>query len=60
MLASEQKKMIEALRYKTSKMLSRDKYDYEMYQKRDKDEEDLDSLSLRRLREIYDKYADKK
>ncbi len=60
MLASDQKKMIEALKYKTSKMLSKDRYDYDMYQKRDKDEEDLDSLSMKRLREIYDKYADKK
>lgn len=56
----EQKKMIEALRYKTSKMVSKDRYDYEMYVKRDKDDEDLDSLSMKRLREIFQKYADNK
>ncbi len=56
----DQKKMIEALRYKTSKMVSKDRYDYDMYVKRDKDDEDLDSLSLKRLREIFEKYADSK
>ena len=56
----DQRKMIEALRYKTSKMVSKDRYDYEMYVKRDKDDEDLDSISLRRLREIFEKYAETK
>jgi hypothetical protein len=56
----EQRKMIEALRYKTSKMVSKDRYDYEMYAKREKDDEDLDSLSMKRLREIFEKYADRK
>ncbi len=56
----EQKKMIEALRYKTSKMAPKDKYDYEMYAKRDKDDEDLDLLSMKRLREIFEKYSIKK
>lgn len=53
----DQRKMIEALRYKTSKMLPKDRYDYDMYVKRDKDDEDLDSISMKRLKEIYDKYA---
>jgi len=57
---SDQKKMIEALRYRTSKMAPKDKYDYEMYVKRDKDDEDLDLLSMKRLREIFEKYAGKK
>ena len=56
----EQRKMIEALRYKTSQMVSKDRYDYEMYAKREKDDEDLDSLSMKRLREIFEKYADRK
>ncbi len=56
----DQKKMIAALRYKTSRMLSKDRFDYDMYVKRDKDDEDLDSLSMKRLREIFDKYADAK
>lgn len=56
----DQKKMIEALRYKTSKMIPKDRYDYDMYVKRDKDDEDLDSISMKRLREIFEKYADNK
>ncbi len=56
----DQKKMIEALRYKTSKMVSKDRYDYDMYVKRDKDDEDLDSISMKRLREIFEKYADRR
>ena len=60
MTNSEQRKLIEALKYKTSKMLPKDKYDYEMLVKRDKDDEDLDSLSLKRLRELFEKYSGKK
>jgi len=60
MTNSEQRKLIEALKYKTAKMLPKDKYDYEMFVKRDKDDEDLDSLSLKRLRELFEKYAVKK
>jgi len=60
MSTADQKKMIEALRYKASKMAPKDKYDYEMYVKRDKDDEELDLLSMKRLREIYEKYAGKK
>ena len=41
-------------------MIPRDKYDYEMFVKRDKDDEDLDSLSMRRLKELFEKYAGKK
>jgi hypothetical protein len=60
MSSTEQQKMIEALRYKTSGMVPRDKYDYEMFVKRDKDDEDLDSLSMKRLKELFDKYSGKK
>lgn len=60
MTSAEQRKLLDALRYKTSKMIPKDKYDYEMFVKRDKDDEDLDSLSMKRLRELYGKYADRK
>lgn len=60
MSSTEQKKMIEGLRYRTSKMAPRDKYDYEMFVKREKDDEDLDSLSMKRLKELFDKYSGKK
>jgi uncharacterized protein (DUF2236 family) len=56
----DQRKMIDALRYKTSKMVPKDRYDFDMYVKRDKDDEDLDSISMKRLREIFEKYADHK
>ena len=56
----EQSKMIEALRYKTSKMAQKDRYDYEMYVKRDKDDEDLDLLSMKRLKELFEKYSGKR
>ena len=60
MTNAEQRKLLEALRYKTGKMLSKDKYDYDMFVKRDKDDEDLDSLSMKRLRELFEKYGTKK
>ncbi|HEY9165460.1 MAG TPA: hypothetical protein VIS48_04810 [Candidatus Kryptonia bacterium] len=53
----EQRKMIDSLRYKTAKMPPKDKYDYEMFAKRDKDDEDLDLISMKRLRELYEKYS---
>ncbi len=56
----EQKKLIESLKYKTSKMVPKDKYDYEMLVRRDKDDEDLDLLSMKRLKEIFERYALKK
>ncbi len=40
-------------------MAPKDKYDYEMYVKRDKDDEDLDSLSMKRLRDMFEKYSGK-
>ena len=52
MTSAEQKRLIEALKYKTGKMLPKDKYDYEMFMKRDKDDEDLDSLSMKRLESL--------
>ncbi|MCL5267875.1 MAG: hypothetical protein M1469_07220 [Bacteroidetes bacterium] len=60
MTSAEQRKLLEGLKYKTSKMLSKDKYDYEMFLKRDKDDEDLDSLSMKRLKELFEKYTEKK
>lgn len=60
MTSAEQRKLIEELKYKTSKMAPKDKYDYEMFVKREKDDEDLDSLSMKRLRELHAKYSGKK
>ncbi len=57
---AEQKKMIEELQRISYRLKGRDKYDFEMFLKRHKDDEDLDSLSMKRLREIYEKYVVKK
>jgi hypothetical protein len=57
---AEQKKMIEELQRISYRLKGRDKYDFEMFLKRHKDDEDLDSLSMKRLREIYEKYVIKK
>jgi hypothetical protein len=57
---TEQKKMIEELQRISYRLKGKDKYDFEMFLKRHKDDEDLDSLSMKRLREIYEKYVIKK
>ncbi len=57
---AEQKKMIEELQRISYRLKGKDKYDFEMFLKRHKDDEDLDSLSMKRLREIYEKYVIKK
>lgn len=57
---AEQKKMIEELNRISYRLKGKDKYDFEMFLKRHKDDEDLDSLSMKRLREIYEKYVIKK
>lgn len=56
----EQKKMIQELKYYKNKMSRDDLYNFEMYEKRTKDDEDLDRLSFERLKEIYARYVKKK
>lgn len=56
----EQDKMIRELQQISYRLKGRDKYDFEMFLKRHKDDEELDSLSMKRLREIYEKYVVKK
>lgn len=41
-------------------MKGKDLYDFEMFLKRDRDDEDLDALSIRRLEELHDKYVPKR
>ncbi|MEK6570612.1 MAG: hypothetical protein AABZ61_04525 [Bacteroidota bacterium] len=52
--------MIDELRDYVFKMKGKDYYDFEMFLKRDKDDEDLDEISKRRLVELYEKYYRKK
>lgn len=55
----DQHKMVEALKDFAHRMKGRDAYDFEMFVKRDKDDETLDSLSLKRLKELYKAYVQK-
>lgn len=52
----EQQKYLEALRKFERKFDRKEADDYKMFLKMQKDDEDFDSLSLKRLKEIHDKY----
>ncbi len=56
----EQHKMVEELKDYAHRMKGRDVYDFDMLLKRDKDDEMLDSLSFKRLQELYETYAGKR
>ncbi len=52
----EQKKYLEALK-KYEKSFTRQEYDeYKMFLKRDKDDDEFDTVSMKRLKELHDKY----
>jgi hypothetical protein len=53
----EQHKMIETLREYQHKMRGRDLDEFEMMRKRDRDDEELDELSRRRLLEMTNLYV---
>jgi len=53
----EQHKLILELKDYTHKMKRRDLDEFEMWEKRDKDDEDLDHLSRARLVEFYSLYV---
>lgn len=53
----EQRKMVETLMDYVHKMQGTDMDDFEMLRKRDRDNEDLDMLSRRRLTELFVKYV---
>ncbi len=56
----EQHKMVEELKDYAHRMKGGDEYDFDMLLKRDKDDEMLDSLSFKRLQELYETYAGKR
>ncbi len=60
MTHAEQHRMIVELRDYVFRMKGKDYYDFEMFIKRDKDDEDLDEISKKRLMELYEKYYRKK
>ncbi|MCX6136979.1 MAG: hypothetical protein NTV54_05745 [Ignavibacteriales bacterium] len=57
MTYAEQRERISALRYLTRYMSRDDLALFEMYQKRNTDDEDLDTLSQKRLEEMFDTYS---
>ena len=60
MTSSEVRKMCEEISYHAGyKLKPDDEYEFKKIMNRLKDDEDLDSLALRKLQEIYDKYLKK-
>lgn len=52
----EQQKYLDLLKKYERKFDRKEAEDYKMFLKMQKDDEDFDSISLRRLKELYDKY----
>ncbi|MBN2572524.1 MAG: hypothetical protein JXA68_10380 [Ignavibacteriales bacterium] len=52
----EQEKIFEDLRLVERTIKGKDFEEYKMFKKRHFDDEDLDRISLSRLKELYDKY----
>jgi hypothetical protein len=52
----EQQKLLDALKKYERELTGKELDDYKMFVKRQKDDEDFDSVSMRRLKELYDKY----
>lgn len=57
MTSVEQHKLIRELRDFTARMTREEEEMFDMWRKRDKDDEDLDRLSRKKLQELYDKYV---
>ncbi len=57
MTSVEQHKIIRELRDYAMKMSRAEQEQFDMYRKRDRDDEDLDRLSKQKLQEMYDKYV---
>ncbi len=52
----DQQKYIEGLRKSERKFTREETEMYKMFQKMHKDEEDFDTVSLKKLKDLYDKY----
>jgi len=55
MTKTEQHKIIESVREYSHKLKGRDADEFEMMRKRDKDDEELDRISVGKLLELYEK-----
>jgi hypothetical protein len=60
MTHAEQHRMINELRDAMRKMIRDDEEAFDMFVKRDKDDEFLDTLSQRRLEQMYERYIIRK
>lgn len=56
----EQKKIINELKNYKNKMSREEAYQFEMFTKRTKDDEELDKLSFQKLEELHKKYIVRK
>lgn len=52
----EQRKLLDALKKHERKFNKKELEEYKMFVKRQKDDEDFDSISMQRLKELHDKY----
>ncbi|UCH66589.1 MAG: hypothetical protein JSW63_05535 [Ignavibacterium sp.] len=52
----EQQKLLNVLKKYERKLTGKELDDYKMFVKRQKDDEDFDSISMKRLKELHDKY----
>jgi hypothetical protein len=59
MTSVEQRKMVHQLKQVLTKMSSEERQAFEMMAKRDRDDEELDSLSMAKLKQLYAKFYPK-
>ena len=52
----EQQKLLDALKKYERKLNQKELEEYKMFIKRQKDDEDFDSISMKRLKELHNKY----
>jgi hypothetical protein len=57
MTSVEQHKLVRELRDFEGRMSRAEQEMFDMFRKRDKDDEDLDRLSKKKLQDLYDKYV---
>ena len=59
MTSVEQRKMVQRLKQVMMKMNSSDRQSFEMMVKRDRDDEELDSLTMAKLKQLHEKFFPK-
>jgi hypothetical protein len=52
----DQQKLLDGLKKHVNKLDSKELEEYKMFVKRQKDDEDFDSISMKRLKALYNKY----